>query len=97
MLIDTGATSVLVKPKCRRDAGQCGRGRLGRPTRTQIADGTTSSEKQITIHQIRIGRHVLYSVAPGSTRTRRDAAGLPRANQMGRFTIDTANNLLIFG
>jgi clan AA aspartic protease (TIGR02281 family) len=98
MLIDTGATSVLVNPTLAETLVNSGEADWGAPTTTEIADGSSVSERTITIHQMRIGRHVLSNVSAWvNAKETMMLLGFPVLNQMGRFTIDTTNNLLIFG
>ena len=73
MLIDTGATSVLVNPTLAETLVNSGEADWGAPTTTEIADGSSVSERTITIHQMRIGRHVLSNVSALGQREGDDA------------------------
>jgi predicted aspartyl protease len=68
-------------------------------TSIKVADGRIIEERRIIIDRLQIGTHVLRDVV--ATVPDNDGAMLllpfTVLNQMGKFTIDTANGRLIFG
>jgi clan AA aspartic protease (TIGR02281 family) len=98
MLIDTGATNVLLSPSVAEELVSSGEADWGGATTTEIADGSKVPTRMLTIHQLRIGKHMLYNVPAlvNATDTMM-LLGFPVLNQIGRFTIDTTSNLLVFG
>jgi predicted aspartyl protease len=63
-----------------------------------MADGRKTPSRQFIIHEVRIGSHVLDNVVAG-VGPDNAATLLPFSvlNRVGRFTIDTTDNKLIFG
>jgi hypothetical protein len=56
------------------------------------------TEDCIIIHQIALGTHVATNVLAVINANDADMLlSLPALNQMGKFTIDTANSQLVFG
>jgi hypothetical protein len=99
MLIGTGATAVLVT---RRIAAVLIANNeavlLPVTASTIIADGSTIQEQIISIQSLTIGGHTLHNVIAGVAPDGADMLlGFPVLNQVGRFTIDTSSDLLIFG
>ncbi len=98
MLVDTGATSILVNPSIAATLVNAGEATWGDATITEVADGSKVPTRNLTIRQLRIGKHVLYNVPAMVNATDTEMLlGFPVLNQMGRFTIDTTSNLLTFG
>jgi clan AA aspartic protease (TIGR02281 family) len=98
MLIDTGATSILVNPSIAATLVNAGEATWGDATMTEVADGSKVPTRNLTIRQLRIGKHVLYNVPAMVNATDTEMLlGFPVLNQMGRFTIDTTSHLLTFG
>jgi predicted aspartyl protease len=63
-----------------------------------MADGFEREEQTVIIDSVSIGSHVLHSVRGAVTPDGADMLlGRPLLNQIGRFTIDSANHKLIFG
>jgi clan AA aspartic protease (TIGR02281 family) len=99
MLIDTGATNVSVTRSIASALIANNEAVLLPGTApTTIADGSTIMEQIISIRTLTIGRHTLHHVIAGVAPDGADMLlGFPVLNQVGRFTIDTANGQLIFG
>ena len=98
MLIDTGATIASVNYSVAQallasgEAVEDGRAEIG------LAGGQTVTVDHIVIHRIAVGTHVATEVRAIINAHDADMLlSLPALNQMGKFTIDTANNLLVFG
>jgi hypothetical protein len=98
MLIDTGASVASVNASVAQallasgEAIETGQGEVG------LAGGQTVTEDCIIIRQIALGTHVATNV-PAVINANDDdmLLSLPALNQMGKFTIDTANSQLVFG
>jgi Aspartyl protease len=98
MLIDTGASVASVNASVAQallasgEAIEAGQGAVG------LAGGQTVTEDCIIIRQIALGTHVATNV-PAVINANDDdmLLSLPALNQMGKFTIDTANSQLVFG
>ena len=99
MLIDTGASSMSLTPDIANALLQAGEAHYtGQMVQLTLANGSTASEQEIVIDRVSIGSHSALNVH--ATITAADGMPLlpfPVLNQMGKFTIDTRNNLLIFG
>jgi predicted aspartyl protease len=100
MVVDTGASVMLVPAKVAEQLVANGEADYGPDAEVTQANGANVSEQTIRVHSLTIGHHtisnVIGTVAPGDA----DAVGLlpfPVLNRVGRFTIDTQNNKLIFG
>jgi hypothetical protein len=98
MLTDTGATIASVNASVAQallasgEAVEDGRAEIG------LAGGQTVTVDRIVIHRIAVGTHVATEVRAVINAHDADMLlSLPALNQMGKFTIDTANNLLVFG
>ena len=99
MLIDTGATEMLVSNKLANQMVADGEAEERGEVSVTVADGRKINERVVVIHRMTIGRHVLREV-PASVAPEDDAVGLlpfSVLNRVGRFTIDTNSNKLIFG
>jgi clan AA aspartic protease (TIGR02281 family) len=101
LLIDTGATNMSIDSRLADKMLANGEAEESGDVTVQVADGRNVRERVIVIHRVTIGQHVLTdvkaSVLPDSMD---DAEGLlPYSilNQVGKFTIDSRNNKLIFG
>jgi hypothetical protein len=100
MIVDTGASDMLVPAKVADQLVADGEALYGPYTQVRQADGGTVSERTVTISSLRIGHHTLSNVTGSVAPDGPDAIGLlpfPVLNRVGRFTIDTTNNKLIFG
>jgi hypothetical protein len=94
MLIDTGANVMSIGTALGSNLVQHGDAHYsGDSTQSVIADGSTVTQSVLTI-----GNHTLHNV-PAAVTPGDVTLLLPFQvlNQMGRFTIDTRNNLLVFG
>jgi hypothetical protein len=98
MLIDTGASVASVNASVAQallasgEADALGTAELG------LAGGQTVTEDCIIIHQIALGTHIATNVRAVINANDDDMLlSLPALNQMGKFTIDTANSQLVFG
>ena len=98
MLIDTGASVASVNASVAQallasgEAIEAGQGEVG------LAGGHTETEDCIIIRQIALGTHVATNVRAVINPNDDDMLlSLPALNQMGKFTIDTANSQLVFG
>jgi hypothetical protein len=98
MLIDTGATEMLVTNTLADELVAKGDAEATSDETYILANGQTDQARRIVIHKMRIGPHVLNKIVAGVVP---DSAAMllpfPVLNLIGRFTIDTANNKLIFG
>jgi hypothetical protein len=98
MLIDTGASVASVNASVAQallasgEAIEAGQGEV------RLAGGQTVTEDCIIIRQIALRTHVATNV-PAVINANDDdmLLSLPALNQMGKFTIDTANSQLVFG
>jgi len=98
MQIDTGATTMLITQGMAETLLSSGEAESGPDTMFRMADGRTTNARQVIIHEVRIGSHVLDNVIAGVGPDNATAL-LPFSvlNRLGRFTIDTTDNKLIFG
>jgi clan AA aspartic protease (TIGR02281 family) len=98
MQIDTGATTMLITQGMAETLLSTGEADAGPDATYTMADGRTRNARQVIIHAVRIGSHVLDNViagvGPDNAMTLLPFSVL---NRLGRFTIDTTNNKLIFG
>jgi clan AA aspartic protease (TIGR02281 family) len=99
MLIDTGATGVTVVRKMALALVADNEAELLPQTGTaQLADGSVREQEYVRITSLIIGGHTLSNVIAGVTPDGADMLlGFPVLNRVGRFTIDTNSNRLIFG
>jgi hypothetical protein len=99
MLLDTGATDLLVTEKIAEGLVRSGDAEWIETAHVKLADGTTQDERNIRIHRVAIGNHILHDIEAGVTNS--DSAdlliGFPVINEIGRFTIDSRNRELTFG
>jgi clan AA aspartic protease (TIGR02281 family) len=98
MLIDTGCTDMTVTQSIADAMLQRGDAETLSPMNVTYADGSIHSVQQILIHRIEIGGHTLSNVSAGVSPNSADMLlGFPILNKLGKFTIDTQNNQLVFG
>jgi len=98
MQIDTGASDMLITESVAKTLTENGEADWSTDTTYQTADGHSAATRQVTIHDVRIGSHVLHNVvAFVAADNAYPLLPFSVLNQVGRFTIDTANNKLIFG
>jgi clan AA aspartic protease (TIGR02281 family) len=98
VLIDTGSTSLTVSESLADRLLTQHLAHEGPEVTVGLADGSEHSERTIVIDKVTIGSHALHDVRAGVTPDGADMLlGLPLLNQIGRFTIDSANHKLIFG
>ena len=98
MQIDTGATTMLITQSMAETLLSTGQADAGPDATYTMADGRKTPARQVIIHEVRIGSHVLDNViagvGPDNAMTLLPFSVL---NRVGRFTIDTTDNKLIFG
>jgi predicted aspartyl protease len=96
MILDTGAEISSIPTALADSLIQSGEAHELQPMRMRMADGSSHMERIVSVHRMSIGSHVRtnvsVSVSDGMT-----LLGLPVLNAIGKFTIDSANNRLIFG
>jgi hypothetical protein len=98
MLIDTGASVASVNAWVAQALLASGEAEALGPAEMRLAGGQTVTEDCIIIHQIALGTHVATNVRACINANDDDMLlSLPALNQMGKFTIDTANSQLVFG
>ena len=98
MLIDTGASVASVNASVAQALLASGEADALGPAELGLAGGQTVTEDCIIIHQIALGTHVATNVRAVINANDDDMLlSLPALNQMGKFTIDTANSQLVFG
>ena len=98
MLIDTGASVASVNASVAQALLASGEADALGPAELGLAGGQTVTEDCIIIHQIALGTHVATNVRAVINANDADMLlSLPALNQMGKFTIDTANSQLVFG
>jgi clan AA aspartic protease (TIGR02281 family) len=98
MLLDTGATDMLVTRDVadelilNGDAKPMGSGRV------TIADGSTVNEQLISINRVKIGSHVFVGVPAGVVENNKTDMLFPLSllGGIGKFTFDLPHNKLIF-
>ena len=97
MQIDTGATEMTVSEKVAQALLANGEAETTDDGQVTLADGSRITEKQVIIHDVKIGLHGLRNVVAGVVSN--DAGMLlpfPVLNAIGIVTIDTNANKLIF-
>jgi clan AA aspartic protease (TIGR02281 family) len=98
MLIDTGATEMSVTNTLADELLAKGDAEATSDGTYTLANGQTDQARRVVIHKVRVGPHVLNNMVAAVVP---DSAAMllpfPVLNLIGRFTIDTANNKLIFG
>jgi hypothetical protein len=96
MILDTGAEISSIPTALADSLIASGDAHELQPMRMRMADGSSHWERTVSVHKMSIGSHVRtnvsVSVSDGMT-----LLGLPVLNAIGKFTIDSANNRLIFG
>lgn len=96
MILDTGAEISSIPTTLADSLIQSGEANELQPRRMGMADGSSHMERIVNVHKISIGSHVRtnvsMSVSDGMT-----LLGLPVLKAIGKFTIDSTNNRLIFG
>ena len=99
MLIDTGATGVTItRSMALALIGDNEAVLLPQTGSARLADGSIREQEYVRIASLIIGGHKLSDVIAGVTPDGADMLlGFPVLNQVGRFTIDTNSNRLIFG
>jgi hypothetical protein len=95
--IETGA-EVMSLPKIIAD-GLIADGSASEAGTTliKVADGRVIEERRIIIDRVQIGVHVLRNIVATAPNGAMLLLPFTILNQMGKFTIDTANHRLIFG
>jgi predicted aspartyl protease len=98
MLLDTGATTMLIPMDLANKIVREGQGRWeeGRQ-QFKMADGSVRETNTLIIREVRIGRHVVRDVQAGVTTENNLILPFPTVNQIGPFMIDTRNGELVFG
>jgi clan AA aspartic protease (TIGR02281 family) len=98
VLIDTGSTHLTVTESLAGRLLAQGNAHEGPGGTVTLADGSTHSGRNIIIDDVSIGAHVLHNIVAGVGPDNADMLlGMSLLNQIGRFTIDSANHKLIFG
>jgi clan AA aspartic protease (TIGR02281 family) len=98
-LIDTGATAMAVNPAVAAALISDGAASDAGTAAVTLADGRTVEERRIIIDKITLGTHFLFNIVATVNTTDGSANLLPFTilHQIGNFTIDTKNKLLVFG
>jgi predicted aspartyl protease len=97
MLIDTGASVASVNASVAQALVASGEAIEAGQGEVELAVGLTETVDCI-IRQIALGTHVATNVRAVINPNDDDMLlSLPALNQMGKFTIDTANSQLVFG
>jgi clan AA aspartic protease (TIGR02281 family) len=90
LLIDTGSTNVTVSESLAEELLSRGEADEAPSAQVQLADGSTTTARNIYVHTLKIGDNVLRNVRAGVTPDGADMLlGFPVLNQIGRFTVDT--------
>jgi clan AA aspartic protease (TIGR02281 family) len=98
MLLDTGATSLLISPSMAEALLRDGEATWGEDVQLTLADGSVHNARSITIKHVRVGKHVLDDVrASISSGADQMLFGFTVLARIGKFTIDPLNRQLIFG
>jgi predicted aspartyl protease len=96
MVIDTGANVMSVTPAVARQLVDDGQAEYtGEQAPIMLADGSQHYEPAIRINSITIGSHTRYGIRATVVNSTMLLA-LPELAAIGKFTIDVANNQLIF-
>jgi clan AA aspartic protease (TIGR02281 family) len=100
MLLDTGATDVSVNRSVAEQLVASGHATWGPTEQSTLAGGLTTDTPTILIDSVQVGSHVIANVRagvdPDGSMSLLGMSVLRRINS-GKFTIDTANNVLVFG
>jgi hypothetical protein len=98
MLLDTGATTMLIPMDLAHKIVRDGQGRWEEgQTDFRMADGSVRRTSTLIINEVRIGSHVVRGVQAGVTQENNLILDFPTMNQIGPFQIDTRNGQLVFG
>jgi clan AA aspartic protease (TIGR02281 family) len=98
MLIDTGATDLVVPLSIAKDLVEKGKADRLPDAEVTTADGSKHTAPVILIHHVSLGDHSIANVMAGvEPDDAEPLLGFPVLNLFGKFTIDTQNNLLTFG
>ena len=97
MVVDTGANEMSITDSVAKSLVARGEAEWTSDATIAIADGSRVKEGRVVIHEVQIGLHVLSAITAGVVP---DSAPMllpfPVLNRVGRFTIDTTANKLIF-
>ncbi len=99
MLIDTGATDLVITNSLASTLVAAGDAEWLPNDEAKLADGTKIEERNVKIHRVSIGDHTLIDVEAGvnPSDTGDMLLGFPVLNLFGKFTIDTNASQLTFG
>lgn len=96
MLVDTGASVSSISSALANSLLASGKATELRQTEVTLADGSKHMERVISVNSLTLGSHVrtnvLMTISEGGS-----LLGLPVLNAIGKFTIDSSANQLIFG
>jgi predicted aspartyl protease len=97
MLLDTGATNAFLPASLANSLIAGGAAVETAPRRATIANGETIDVRQIMISFIIVGRHTITNVPVGvGPDNAEPLLGFDILSQIGKLTIDAANNQLQF-
>jgi clan AA aspartic protease (TIGR02281 family) len=97
MILDTGANSSVVTEAVANVLVRNGHARWTGEEQFSMADGSVRTAQTILISEVRIGSHVVRNIRAAVTSNRTDMLlGFSVLKAIGRFTIDTSTNELIF-
>jgi hypothetical protein len=97
MQVDTGASSSLVPQDVADRLLRLGEAHILGSTTATLADGRTVDETVIMIDRVSVGSHVLTNVKAGVTPGGSALLGLDVLSAIGKFQVDMAAGVLIFG
>jgi clan AA aspartic protease (TIGR02281 family) len=97
MLIDTGASVMSITTAIADQLIANGGATENGQTNITVADGSTKTERSIIVKNLTIGSHTVHDIEACVTDHAVMLLPFPVLNQVGRFTIDTKDNLLVFG
>jgi hypothetical protein len=97
MQLDTGASSSLVPQDVADRLLRLGEAHIVGSGTVTLADGRTVDETVIMIDRVSVGSHVLTNVKAGVTPGGSALLGLDVLSAIGKFQVDMAAGVLIFG
>lgn len=98
MALDTGASHIVLNKSMGDALLKAGEAQLIKEWDSELANGTHEKVNVISINLVRIGNHILHMVPAMVHNDDKGAMllGFSVLNEIGKFTIDTRNQVLEF-